>query len=33
MKFGHKLTDGRDAADGMLSILKEEVDSIRARGW
>ncbi|MEO1840945.1 MAG: tetrahydrofolate dehydrogenase/cyclohydrolase catalytic domain-containing protein, partial [Pseudomonadota bacterium] len=33
MKFGHKLINGRDAADKMLSVLKEEVDSIRARGW
>ena len=33
MKFGHKLINGRDAADKMLSVLKEELDSIRARGW
>ncbi|MDE0988151.1 MAG: bifunctional 5,10-methylenetetrahydrofolate dehydrogenase/5,10-methenyltetrahydrofolate cyclohydrolase [Pseudomonadales bacterium] len=33
MKFGHKVINGRDAADKMLSVLKEEVDSIRARGW
>ena len=33
MQFGHKVINGRDAADKMLSVLKEEVDSIRARGW
>ena len=33
MMFRHKVINGRDAADKMLSVLKEEVDSIRGRGW